>query len=370
MNKFIINRKNIKIFTLAILCLTSFFYASNSEARKSRSSSRLKSRITCSTCHKNIYSGEKYFKSNGKTYCSKNCYNASLPTCTICSKKMNKWLEAKGKKYCSEQCLSKTLPQCKLCKKHVKSGFRINDWQHGSLFYCKSCAQKNKCFSCQLPGVEYKLADGRLICERCDKTAVHDKKEIKKYLVEVRKVMKEKLNIPTHDKVKIYSVDINTMHELSKKNNQISNGEDILELGLYSVKKTYKDTTYRKFSLTKGFYEETVSTLTHESYDIYVLYGTPRKKLIEVIAHELAHDYFYQHFPNINNLKIKEGFAEYVASLVNIKYKNSKSNLRMEENTDPIYGGGYRMIKKIAKKHGGLPGLLKFLAKENEAQKK
>ena len=361
-----------KFFIIFILVFLSFSFTKESYAR-SYNKKRLKSRITCSVCHKNILNGERYLKANNKYYCSKKCYNSSLPNCSICGKKMPKWITAKGKKYCSEACLEKTLPQCHICHKPCKEGFRIKDWEYGSIFFCKNCVKKPKCFSCQLPGATFELKDGRMICKRCDKTAINDKKEARKIYQKVKLLLKEHFNIPTNAKIKVDLIDVKTMHNLSTKNQRTHNTttpEVNLELGLYFVNKIYKDTTRTKFSFTKGFYEETTTKLTHEAYNIYALYGTPYNKLIEVFAHELAHDYFYNKFPNIHDLKTKEGFSEYISSLVNSYYKLKRCNIRMQNNPDPIYGGGYRMIKKIADKNGGLDGVIEKLTELNKQQQK
>jgi hypothetical protein len=54
-------------------------------------------------------------------------------------------------------------------------------------------------------------------------------------------------------------------------------------------------------------------------------------------------------YKNITDLKIKEGWAEYVASRVNSLYGRDYMNRRREENPSDIYGGGYRYISNMAK---------------------
>ena len=63
------------------------------------------------------------------------------------------------------------------------------------------------------------------------------------------------------------------------------------------------------------------------------------------------------------SIKIKEGWAEFVATLVNKTYGNSEMNKRMEVNKNKIYGDGYRMIKKYVQKHkiDGLLNMFKTL---------
>jgi CRISPR/Cas system CSM-associated protein Csm2 small subunit len=98
---------------------------------------------------------------------------------------------------------------------------------------------------------------------------------------------------------------------------------------------------------------KTQERVKEESHTIYFLYGIPENKLREVAAHELAHDWMQAYYPEITDLKTKEGWAEYIASRVNILYGRAKMNLRMKQNRDLIYGGGYRMIKRVADQEGG-----------------
>jgi len=58
-----------------------------------------------------------------------------------------------------------------------------------------------------------------------------------------------------------------------------------------------------------------------------------------------------------------EGFAEYVAWLMNVIYGQPQLNRRMEDNPDPVYGKGFRRMKKLADKKGGLFGLISYLSR-------
>ena len=91
---------------------------------------------------------------------------------------------------------------------------------------------------------------------------------------------------------------------------------------------------------------------TNHRYSILVLTGLPKKKFIEVCAHELGHDWMNENFPKIKDLKLKEGWAEYFASEVNKLYEQKAMNKRIETNTSKVYGDGYRFIRDYVKRHG------------------
>ncbi|NOY75795.1 MAG: hypothetical protein GXP32_08395, partial [Kiritimatiellaeota bacterium] len=103
-------------------------------------------------------------------------------------------------------------------------------------------------------------------------------------------------------------------------------------------------------------------------HTIYLLYGLPKSKLIEVAAHEFGHDWMQEHLPGIKDLTVKEGWAEYVASLVNQIYGRSGMNERMRVNKDSVYGGGYRKLRKVSRR-GGLKVVVKYLEKFNSKSK-
>jgi len=166
--------------------------------------------------------------------------------------------------------------------------------------------------------------------------------------------MAHDLKLKTHSDIKLYLTDSKTLKD---KSPDYSPGH---ELGLYLYKFTLHTVTNTKKNIWgRVLNRKTTTYKDNISHSIYVLYGTPRHKLIEVLAHELGHDWMQKYYPKIKNLKIKEGWAEYVATQVNILYGRPKMNRRMEQNKDKIYGGGYGTISAIGKKNG-LAGIKDF----------
>lgn len=210
-----------------------------------------------------------------------------------------------------------------------------------------------------MPADYGKLPDGRYICVKCYKTAVMDYATLVQVAEEVRDVMREKLGLSTDHKIVYKMVG---RDELSGKNDH---GQSGTELGLYKFAQTIET-----FTRTKTDYlgRKTTTKERREkpaSHTIYLLYGMPRNKLVEVAAHELAHDWMQEHLPKITDLTLKEGWAEYVASLVNSLYGRSEMNMRMKMNKDPVYGGGFRKMYKISRK-GGLKSVVTYLEKRNQ----
>jgi hypothetical protein len=223
------------------------------------------------------------------------------------------------------------------------------------------CAEKPKCFACSMPG-DYELADGRYICRECYKTAVFDEDKAVGIAENIRQLIADNLLMSTEHDIHYHLV---TLFELKKKNSSA----DVTELGLFKfsmmVKKEFR-------TRMKGNTKHTTvkKRISDEHYDIYFLTGLPEKKLQEVAAHELAHDWMQENFPAIEDDLIREGWAEYIASEVNKLLGHEKMNLRMEKNSDPVYGNGYRMIRNFVDENG-INALLEFFKEKNaESEKK
>ncbi|OGV40209.1 MAG: hypothetical protein A2X48_20640 [Lentisphaerae bacterium GWF2_49_21] len=317
--------------------------------------------VKCVQCGKEIKPGERFLKtSDGKIFCSEKCYQASLPLCSVCQKMLSgSFFRSKDGKnlYCSEKCLSTTWPSCSLCKKKVKEGTMLIG-AGGKNFFCGKCAELPRCFCCDMPAKCAKLKDGRFICPECAKTAVMEEQDIIAIIKEVRLKMNEKLSMSTDHQIEYKVVDF---VELSKL---VPEKQEGIELGLFRFEETNEKTISTKSTIAGDTITKVEDEKISRKYAIYVLYGMTKDKLIEVAAHELAHDWMKASYPRIADLKVKEGFAEYAASKVNALYGRESMNGRMQDNPSDIYGGGYRFIAGIAKK--GEDNLKAFLEKYNK----
>ena len=306
--------------------------------------------IYCSECGRRITG--KYIKANNQYYCSKSCFEKTLPKCSVCGKPA-RIKRGDGKYFCSNECMKKTWPICSCCHQHSKDGIKRG---YKKIFLCKKCAAKPKCFACYMPADHEKLSDGRFICKKCFKTAVMTQEKAEKLTKQVRKDMRDKLAIFTDHEI-VYKL---VGKDELKKHLQHKNGDT--ELGLFRFEQTVETTTTTK-ALPGGETTKIKSEVKSKTYTIYFLFGIPENKFIEVAAHELAHDWMQEYYPNITDMKTKEGWAEFVASLVNKSYGRPEMNERMEKNRNKIYGDGYRMIKEYTQKHkiDGLLDLFKSL---------
>lgn len=308
--------------------------------------------LRCSICRKKIRG--RYFKANGKAFCSQKCFSKTKPICAACGKRCVKGaFKKKNKFYCSKKCVETTLPKCTLCGKPFRQGIVIKV-PDGDKVYCKQCAALPKCFACSLPVASGTyLKDGRFLGANCAKTAIFSEAEGQKLFKKIRAKIRSKLNWGTNHRIRFRLVNSNTLKKAS------ANYEPGMEMGLFKHSYTINTKTETKYSLLKGREEKTTRKLTNERYTIFILSGLPKWKFIEVCAHELGHDWMQGYYPKIKILKIKEGWAEYFATRVNDIYGQGYMNQRMDKNSNAVYGGGYRFIRDYVKQHG-ITGLMKY----------
>jgi len=333
--------------TLLIFFLTLISFAHDSEKR------------FCSQCENEIKQGKPYLISGGKNFCDQECYEKSLPKCSVCGKPVKNGYIQGSKNYCSDECLQTTWGKCTACGKRVNSGVHFGS-KSGD-FYCVECSNKPLCFACGLPNDFSILKDGRKICGKCKASSVVSYKQAMDIIREVRKAMKEKLNIYTDNEIIFKLVDDKYLK--SKSNNQ--NQE--MELGLFYHEQRIKTETSTK-SIYGYEFGKKVNTTQTDSFYIYLLTDLPKEKFLEVTAHELAHDWMEMKYPGITDPKITEGWAEYTASRINSLYGNEHLNKRIQENTNPVYGEGYRYISGYVEKNK-IQGLYKYFSSINKNKK-
>lgn len=310
-------------------------------------------RIVCDVCGRNIRPGETCCRRNGRTYCRRD-FEKTLPICSVCGKKCRgEYTVSNGKNFCSKNCFTKSLPKCSVCGRHTASWSGPED---GSYIACPKCAQMPHCFVCDLPTDYERLADGRSICRKCRAKAVTAPREAERIFRQTRARMQKKLGLSTGHRIAFSLVDRNKLHRLAE-----GESDTPRELGLF-VHHVRSRTTERRDRRGRVLSRKTEKV--EETFDIYALDCLTREYLEYVCAHELAHDWQAEHYPDIRDKAVREGFAEYVGWLYNRALGRHHINRRIEKNADPVYGGGFRMIKAIADREG-FEGVCRFLNSKN-----
>ena len=296
--------------------------------------------LNCKICHKKIRGN--YLKDEKKNvFCSKKCYAATVPKCEYCQKPCTNGAFTFFKKYyCSKKCLH-NVARCQSCN-HSTTQIRMIVNQDGTkIMLCNKCANQPKCYFCVLPYKTQQLDDGRWICFSCRQSAVTSNEEIQQIFRSIRSSMHKLFGFePTH-KIELHTVSLPQLEKESKNIYRIQGGG---RMALMRYEYEIMEKTDFRGRKTRSF--------SKQRCRMFVLSSTPRDLLKDAIAHELTHDYLRHNAGIISDLKIEEGFAEAIAAKYNDSIKKSHLNKRKQNNTDPIYGDGYRSMAKMLSERG------------------
>jgi LIM domain-containing protein len=290
----------------------------------------------CSQCRK-IIKGN-YYSHEGK-YFHEKCYkNSILEKCAQCYKPIEgEYVNSSGKVYHKKCFENHVALKCSHCGKTILGKFYQDFW--GNKYHWEHLDKEKQCDYCQrlisykVSGGGKKLADGRTVCNHCNKSAVNNLRKAKQFLDEA----KFKLKIQG---IRIENVEIELhLVDLDELKNIVKDGHSKNNVRGYS--------TYN--------YEKLNGEIIKKEFDIYILNNMHESFFISVAAHELMHIWQFVNSPEDNEKILSEGSCEY-ASYIVVKssydkyYKYVKKNL--EENDDPVYGAGFKRVKKMVDDKG------------------
>ena len=285
--------------------------------------------MNCDWCGKKIPSNASFLRSDDKNFCNEKCFNAYaeslLPVCDVCGKRFKSGFTSEGKNYCSKACLETSFHECFHCHRREPKGVLVGD----GLFLCEYCKELPACASCQMPLDKFAkdLGDGRSICRDCARDAIFSQSEMDSVMDSLRKLLAERFKMSTDHPIK-YA--LCTRPELKKE----STGDGEHELGLFVFNRH-----------TLSFFNRTIRN--REEFRILILSGLAPDFFRGVGAHELAHDWMQENLPHIDDPQIREGFAEFVSWAFAKSEKLDRIPWRMEQNTDEVYGDGFRKVRDM-----------------------
>jgi hypothetical protein len=198
--------------------------------------------------------------------------------------------------------------------------------------FCDRCYQTHP--HCKLCGRPFNREDRKeavadLMCPRCRAEAVTDPGEIERVIAKIERFLEDELGMKVDPKIGIR-----------------------LEGELECPGSVSRNKSYRELG---AFIQE------GDRLEIVILENLPRPMLFETIAHELAHAWQAENAVAGQQIKIKEGFAQWVAGKVLRKngFEGSLDSLRKRED---LYGEGFRLMERIENRSG--PGGVLRYARE------
>ncbi len=275
-----------------------------------------------------VFTRKRDANGKGLTVCEQ-CERAQ-PRCLVCQTPMTAQHLRAG---ICRACLREGL-KCKRCKNSIGGDFLLLNGNDGP--YCARCYQNfAPCDICGAPtgddGVT--LADGRVLCARCHKTAITDSREAHELFERVVAGLERSLGLELNVRPQLMLVDHARLIELARTAAR-ENGHDAERvLGLF-VRQGRK-----RF--------------------IYLQEDLPRILLIQVVAHEFAHAWQGEQAPLLADHLVREGFAEWVAYKMLQELGAQKKAAQMLQRQD-VYGQGLREMLQV-ERQSSISGVLKFL---------
>jgi hypothetical protein len=211
-------------------------------------------------------------------------------------------------------------PTCGECQFPIlKKYFQVTGIQE---IYCDRCfLYRPHCRFCGRPFREKgtpAVAAGP-VCAQCKGEAVTDPKQVEAWIGEIRSWMGTDLGLNIHSPLKF------RVEDEIEKGIEKPRFEAYQELGAFIVE--------------------------GERRSVVLVQGLPKVRLIETLAHELAHAWQWQEGVRDQLLEHKEGFAQWVAGKALQKFGHSAEVVVLKERPD-LYGKGYRLFDRIEREEG------------------
>ena len=208
-----------------------------------------------------------------------------------------------------EQKLTASSERCAACGSPLTAGyFYLHDQPER---YCPACiANRPRCDACSAPvGNQYwTLHDGRILCARCNATAVYDSDIAQQLYEQTVGSIIAQLGLSLRVGVAFRLVDAPTLTQIRLSGEQ----------------------QYSPNEKTLGLYQRQGSLRV-----IYILYGLPKLTFRMVVAHEYAHAWQGETCPLLGDDDLREGFAEWVAYRHLLYLGCTKAAQRMRTSSHP-----------------------------------
>ncbi len=289
--------------------------------------------IKCAHCGKPI-TGE-YIVYKGKIY-HKQCYQKIAPRCAHCGEILKgDCVEAEGKGYHRQCYINYVADRCAVCGKPILGKYIIDNW--GNRYHQRHEGKLPACVYCgriiceNITGGGVKYDDGRNVCNLCLEKAVFEE-DVDKIIREVTVALKKKGILIDMSDVPVNLVDKSTLNRLS------GTSASVREMGFCRCQEV-----------------SVIGRKVRQMNTIYVLYGLPRRVFESTLAHEMMHVWMNRNAEKRPKPRLAEGAANYAAYLVLSSSSDKMSQMlikNMREDSDPIYGNGFRSVDKYIKRKG------------------
>lgn len=258
-------------------------------------------------------------------------------TCNRCNKIILDEYVVRGSNYYHPACADKlSQMSCSICGKPILDEYCEDYW--GTTYCAAHVGRVPLCDFCRRPisgralGDGVVLPDGRQLCGVCGPSAVTTEREAKI-------LMDEAVSGLESIGIRVDCRDVT-----------------LLLLGLDKMKLLSSDRESHHVGYTDyaGTADEH-GRMKCEAFNIYLLYGMPSAQMKATLVHELMHVWQFQHRIFRIDKSLCEGSCEYASCRVmeDIGTIECRFICRcIQQNPDPVYGGGFRNVKAFVEKEG------------------
>jgi len=299
--------------------------------------------VTCHICEKIARNGHtEYRLENGarQIVCA-SCMKAA-PRCNACEvPKKPTWLTPvqNGEEHWCARCLELS-PKCTLCQEPIRGKSWGLEFTGGQ--WCDTCFQTHqRCYFCQKPMEEAARTAhaGHGMCAECSEHAVSGQPAVAEIAREIQpritRLLGRGFSPPPAEVV--------TLGQLRLARAETHGGD------------------YRKWfaDVPDMAHELGLFTVNGRKTRVLILDHLPEDSAWETIAHELAHAWQHEHFPQVDDPLIAEGFAQWVADRIcHDAYR--RSGLERMRGRNDVYGYGLRVMQML-EDQGGVPMIINAL---------
>jgi hypothetical protein len=337
--------------------------------------------FVCAKCGRAI-GDQRYYPRDGKIY-DKSCYtDLFVEKCAYCGKPIEgEYIIQNNQKYHKGCFASSVAEKCAWCGQPIVDSSTTYEGKayHNACYrdhialYCVLCGgiidgkyfttfrggawhdfhkgQVPECDFCtafinvRKQGTFLKLDDGRYLCDACMATAITTDELLTPLAQEVAGAL-EAIGI---------KVDLNGLEFHLE-------GQDVMS-GLGDRLGTHR----RGFTDFKE-YKALFGLIRDRHLNVYVLNGLTAMECTEVLAHELTHVWLFSKGRTKTSPELCEGSCNYAAWLVLSRYRGLECDYikkNVSEDSDPVYGEGFRKVKAWAEKIAQ-PAWLEYISKHDE----
>ncbi len=258
------------------------------------------------------------------------------------------YITSKGRPYHETCYLEHVAPRCVVCAQPITRDYLRDPW--GNPFHREhkadtpQCAYCSRILSAKTSRGGFAYADGRTICGICMATAIDDVPRARTLAKSVRKTLSNLgLTVP-YGEIPLELGDRNWLADIRAQSQTL-------------VTRSEATAFTNTVTTTQG------GRVIGKQVSIYALAGLPLEVFQGTVGHELMHAWNHLVCEVRHSPQLEEGSANYAEALVLEKLGTAAARQQldaMENSDDPVYGGGYRRVKRMVADHG-FKALLEWL---------